>query len=75
MSSLERRRSIFVYHYWTQDGKGHKALGEAFAECHTRHTSYGKILVGKEDFAEALSQGLDKNKHSAKNEPKKPPKK
>jgi hypothetical protein len=70
--SLERRGSIFVYHYRTQDGKGHKALGKAFAECHTRHTSHGKILVGKEDFAECFCRVL--KKHSAKNEPKRPPK-
>jgi hypothetical protein len=38
-------------------GKGHKALGKAFAECHSRHTSHGKILVDKEDFAEWFISG------------------
>jgi nucleoside-triphosphatase THEP1 len=41
-------------------GKGHKALGKAFAECHTRHTSHGKILVSKEDFAECFISALSK---------------
>jgi hypothetical protein len=59
--------------------KGHKALGKAFAECHTRHTSHGKILVSKEDFVECFISGtrqkiLGKNEHSAKNKPKKPKK-
>jgi hypothetical protein len=59
-------------------GKGHKALGKVFVECHTWHTSHGKILVGKEDFDECFISGTRESlcrvlkKHSAKNEPKKP---
>jgi hypothetical protein len=57
-------------HYRTQEhsakAKGHKALGKAFVECHTRHISHGKILVGKEDFAECFISGKPSaKKHSA----------
>jgi hypothetical protein len=38
-------------------GKGHKALGKVFIECHTWHISHDKILVGKEDFAECFISG------------------
>jgi hypothetical protein len=37
--------------------RGHKVLGKAFAECHTRHTSHGKLLDGKEMFVECFLSG------------------
>jgi hypothetical protein len=53
--TLDRIALVHTYHYRTQLlcrvpralGKGHKALGKAFAKCDTRHTSHGKILDGK----------------------------
>jgi hypothetical protein len=52
---------LFVDHYRTQLlCRVHEALGKghnAFAECHTRYTSLGKILAGKEDFAEGFISG------------------
>jgi hypothetical protein len=52
-------------HYWNQVlcrvpealGKGHFALGKAFAECRTRQRALGKIFVGKGFFAECLLSG------------------
>jgi len=38
-------------------GKGLNTFGKVFAECHTRQRAHGKILVGKEVFAECFLSG------------------
>jgi hypothetical protein len=46
---------FFVDHYRTRLlCRVHEALGKAFAECRILRTSLGKILAGKEDFAEGF---------------------
>ena len=63
-------------------GKGPNTLGKAFAECHTRQRAHGKILAGKEVFAECFLSGTrqrlcrvptlgkEKNKKKPKNRKK-----